>query len=129
AFRVAAKFSDQIGKKLGCFFHRNVAAIAYNDHLRVKYLIAKFVSVMDRYDLILVAPNDERWLVDQMRVGFYAFGVPMSRRRKNRMMRIRSVQRTSNVFDTPCCYEIKIFRSERRPHSVSDERGRIDKER
>src|SRR5690606_18358716 len=127
--RIAAKLNYQIGEKLGRFFHRNVAAIADHDHLRMEYFVAKLVSIMDRNDLILIAPNDKRRLIDQMSIGFDAFGVPISRRRQNGMMRVRGVQRPSDVFDTPRCYQIEIFGRERRPHTAPYECGRIDEKR
>lgn len=59
----------------------------------------EFVAVFDRDDVVLFAPDDEGWLVDEVRVLFEAVGVPVSRCGEDRAMAIGGVEWAADRFD------------------------------
>src|SRR4051794_7902375 len=96
AFAIPAEFSDKIGENLGSFFRRDVAAVLEDDEAGIQDRIMEFVPVIDRDYGVFLAPNDEGWLVYEVRIALDPIGMPVPRGCEKAPVSIRRLQRAKN---------------------------------
>ncbi len=90
------KFRYHVNEISGRFFGWNVTAVFKHDKARIQDIFVKFGAAADRNHRIVFAPQKKRRLIDQVRVGFDAVGIPVARRLQHRAMRVSRVQRAAN---------------------------------
>src|SRR6476469_5047033 len=87
--------------------------------------LLQFVSIFDRNDCVLLAPDDERWLVDEMGVLLDAVRVPGTRCREQAVMAVGGKEWAADRFDAFVVDEMLIGFCDRAPHAVPHQVCRV----
>lgn len=115
------EFADEFGEEFASFFLRDVAAVFEDDEAGIQDLAVERVAVFDIDDGVLVAPDYQRRLFDEVRVLFEAVGVPVSRCGEDRAVAVCGVERAADRFYAVVCYQVMIRPGERTLHAKPKE--------